>query len=82
MQNWGYAGSHLHVHLPAIHAYAYTYSHCYSHRFRQSDTDTQTNAHSEIARDTAATSDSSPAVAVIIHACTSCYVMIKISYDI
>ena len=54
----------------------------HSHRFRQSDTDTQTNAHSEIACDTAATSDSSPAVAVIIHACALRYVMIKISYDI
>src|SRR4029077_15450488 len=55
---------------------------CHSPRFRQSNPDTQTNAHSEIACDTAATSDSSPAVAVIIHACASRYVMIKISYDI
>ena len=52
---------------------------CHSDRFSQSDTDTQTNAHSEIACDTAATSDSSPAVAVIIHACASRYVKIKIS---
>ena len=52
---------------------------CHSDRFSQSHTDTQTNAHSEIACDTAATSDSSPAVAVIIHACASRYVMIKIS---
>jgi len=52
LQNWGNAGSHLHVHLPAIHAYAYTHSH------RDSNCDRETKSHSESAYDTEAAPDS------------------------
>jgi hypothetical protein len=60
LQNWGNAGSHLHVHLPAIHAYAY--SDCYSHRdCCESDPDPQTNACSKTPYDAEAAPESAAA---------------------